>query len=313
MANPYSQTQINPQLQKIICCPKDKSNLIINDDQKVLFCEICKENYFIKESVPILLSKEIIEQNNNSIPSNNENHAFSNTKKAHEKIPTGYQVKQLKSKSKIKRFWNFHKFTKIQKYLPKEGKILDIGCGSGAFESLKNTLNLQNTKIIGLDITPKQVIFAQQNHKESLFVAGSGHELPFKDNSFDAVVLIEFIEHIPKNAIQKLLKEAKRVLKDNGKIIITTPNYQSPYLLIEWLHSKFGKVNYSEQHITHFTPKRMRKALKIAGFNKLKITTTYGIAPFLAPISKKLALKALKNEPITEFGCRLKLISIASK
>ena len=49
------------------------------------------------------------------------------------------------------------------------------------------------------------------------------HELPFQDESFDVVVLGEVIEHFTSDPVGSLEK-ARRVLKENGMLIVTTPN-----------------------------------------------------------------------------------------
>ena len=51
---------------------------------------------------------------------------------------------------------------------------------------------------------------------------------------------------------KKLIKEIYRVLKPNGKLIITTPNYQSAWILVEKIVNLLGEVKYQEQHITFF-------------------------------------------------------------
>lgn len=73
------------------------------------------------------------------------------------------------------------------------------------------------------------------------FVQGSALALPFEDNSFASAVLGEFIEHCTYAAAVKALREACRVLKPGGEIILTFPLDPRPkegqhpdHLLIEW-------------------------------------------------------------------------------
>lgn len=229
---------------------------------------------------------------------------------AHDKIPTGYQLASFKSGNKLQRFWNYHKFTKIAPYLPKKGRILDIGCGSGVLGHLKNDLGIGDVEYFGLDISKKQIEFARKTQPKNNFVVGDCLEMPFPDNHFDGAVMIEFIEHFPETKINTLFNEVRRILKPKGKIIITTPNYRSPYPLVEFLLSKIGKVNYCEQHITHFSPKKIKKVLQKNSIVPEKVFTSFGFAPFLSIISNKIALKMLRREDSFLFGFGLKLFCV---
>jgi ubiquinone/menaquinone biosynthesis C-methylase UbiE len=230
----------------------------------------------------------------------------------HNKIPEGYQRETLFKGNNVQKFWNIHKFIKIKPFLPKTGVILDIGCGSGSLGTLRKKLDLTHVQICGIDLSLKQLIYAKKHQPENFFVEASGHQLPFKDNIFDAVTIIELIEHIPELEISSLIKETYRVLKPNGKIIITTPNYNGPYILLEKAMSFFGKVNYNEQHITHFSPSKMKILMKKQGFGS-NVFTGYGFAPFLAAISPRFAKKVLNIEDKYLYDYGLKLFCIGKK
>lgn len=105
--------------------------------------------------------------------------------------------------------------------IQKESKIiLDVGCGSGW---VAEKLSSRGKKIISLDISklnPQRAKnhFPDENHHP--LVADSFH-LPFKNNSLDCVIAAEIIEHVinPKNFINELF----RVIKEGGRLIISTP------------------------------------------------------------------------------------------
>lgn len=63
--------------------------------------------------------------------------------------------------------------------------------------------------------------------KNAEWILMSADNLVFKDNTFDAVLMIEVLEHIPDD--KKAIKEAYRVLKPSGKLIITAPNKLFPF------------------------------------------------------------------------------------
>lgn len=111
----------------------------------------------------------------------------------------------------------------ISKQLNGVDVLLDIGCGEGFLVScLAKKLN---RKIIGLDISPEG--FAKAHRKCKRFdvchliecIKGDAHYMGmFKDNKFDAVIFIYSLHHMDNP--ESVLKEAHRVLKPNGKIVI---------------------------------------------------------------------------------------------
>ncbi len=107
----------------------------------------------------------------------------------------------------------------IDRLVIKPQHILDIGCGTG------ETLNylkkiLPKAKLTGIDESSIAVKLSQQNTKTKI-IKGSALQLPFKDSSFDLILLLDVLEHIKRDG--KVISEAKRVLDKNGVIIITCP------------------------------------------------------------------------------------------
>lgn len=98
-------------------------------------------------------------------------------------------------------------------------KILDVGCGKGRFSAL---LSEKGAHVIGVDISNGLLEIARKRVKNVRFEHGSATNLPFPDNSFDYVLCIETLEHIPD--IEKALKEMARVLCVGGGLIIIDKN-----------------------------------------------------------------------------------------
>ena len=101
-------------------------------------------------------------------------------------------------------------------------KVLDLGCGL-AYGTAQ--MAGQALEITGVDYDA-QTIAENQKHYENIpnlkFIQASVPPLPFAAGSFEVVTMFQFIEHIRDR--KKLLEEGKRVLADNGVLIVTTPN-----------------------------------------------------------------------------------------
>jgi SAM-dependent methyltransferase len=93
------------------------------------------------------------------------------------------------------------------------GKTLDFGCGKKPYKSLFTNAD----EYIGLDFEGEG-----HSHKdEQIDVFYDGKKIPFPDNYFDSVFSSEVFEHIFN--LEEIIKELKRVLKNQGLILITCP------------------------------------------------------------------------------------------
>lgn len=101
--------------------------------------------------------------------------------------------------------------------------ILDAGCGDGGLYEVVH----KDSKYTGIDISPTQLqAFREQLKREKVkrmqLIKGDICKLPFENNTFDAAVACDVLEHVldPKLAISEL----QRVVKKNGYIIFGIPN-----------------------------------------------------------------------------------------
>lgn len=119
--------------------------------------------------------------------------------------------------------------------MPRDGKILDLGCGDGAYTKEITGNNF----VIGSDLGFNDLSKGREDN--SFFVNANAEVLPFKNESFDNVLCIELIEHVKYDL--KVFKEISRVLKKDGYLLISTPNSKFPFLYdpINFVLKIFGK------------------------------------------------------------------------
>jgi ubiquinone/menaquinone biosynthesis C-methylase UbiE len=101
--------------------------------------------------------------------------------------------------------------------------VLDVACGTGygANYIAKNGAR----EVVGVDISMVAANYARERFSKdnhASFICANAIKLPFADEAFDVVVSFETIEHIRQ--YRKFLGECKRVLKENGLLICSTPN-----------------------------------------------------------------------------------------
>jgi len=105
-----------------------------------------------------------------------------------------------------------------------KGKLLDIGTGSGKLVQILN--NEKGVTCIGVDTNEDMLNQAEIKLKEtsvSLQKIEVNKKLPFKYNSFNYVTICSVLFHLKKEEINFMLKDAQRLLKNDGKIIVLTP------------------------------------------------------------------------------------------
>src|SRR5262245_6359687 len=101
-------------------------------------------------------------------------------------------------------------------------RVLDLACGEGYGAKM---LAATATSVVGIDIDETVIRHATEKYSTAnlTFTAGSITDVPLHDNhSFDVIVCFEAIEHI--DAHEAMLLEVKRLLKEDGLFILSTPN-----------------------------------------------------------------------------------------
>src|SRR3989344_3313072 len=100
--------------------------------------------------------------------------------------------------------------------------VLDFGCGKG--NNLK-VLCRNFNQITACDISSRALQLAREatQHKNINFIRIKEQILPFKEGQFDFIMATEVLEHVPN--LKKTFLELDRIIKKNGYILISTPNY----------------------------------------------------------------------------------------
>jgi ubiquinone/menaquinone biosynthesis C-methylase UbiE len=114
--------------------------------------------------------------------------------------------------------------------------LLHAGCGSGQVDT-----DIQNEmKITALDISQGALgLYSRNNKNAAAIVHGSIFDLPFPDATFDGIYNLGVMEHFTENEITRILRELRRVLKPNGKIVLFWPHARATSVLFLRLCHQF--------------------------------------------------------------------------
>jgi ubiquinone/menaquinone biosynthesis C-methylase UbiE len=147
-----------------------------------------------------------------------------------------------------------------------QGPTLDVGCGFGEFAGV-----VFDTMEMGIDINKKELEIAGKGKKYKKVLFADAKRMPFKNNTFENVISVSVLEHIPK--VEKTIPEMHRVLKRGGLFVFSVPTDSlSRHLMgteiLERIGQKALAKKYFELHSKAF--KHVSLKSKAWWKNKLK-------------------------------------------
>lgn len=158
-------------------------------------------------------------------------------------------------------------FKYANKYKP-NGKLLDIGCGSGFFINLARKKGYDT---YGVELNKDAVNYGK-NELNLNIVNLDLESANFPSNYFDVVTCSQLLEHIAKP--NELLLEINRILKKDGILMLEVPNFNG--LLVRLWKDKWSGFQ-PQWHIWQFKPKSLRKLLNKNQFEAIHIVCNQNI------------------------------------
>jgi ubiquinone/menaquinone biosynthesis C-methylase UbiE len=121
-----------------------------------------------------------------------------------------------------------YRLGRISSYVPIAGRWLDCGCAEGEYSVALRAAGADH--VVGTDIEPSRIAEAAERWAGSAgveFVVAEAEDLPLPDDSFDAVLLNEVLEHVADQ--HRTLSELRRLLVPGGKLVVFSPNRWFPF------------------------------------------------------------------------------------
>lgn len=268
----YFPTFLNEWVQSLIvlAIKPEKYNMI---ELEYIECAICRENkdeslmevnnthgsYFISDEIFRL------------VKCNDCGLVYINPRPIHKEINKYYSCDYYSYggnnlKASIEKMLSYYYLSRQKKMImqfKKEGKILDVGCGSGSFIASFSSKKWEpygvEPNLVGYNLS-KQKMKNNILNKELL-------DCKFPDNYFEVITMWHVLEHIynPNEELQ----EINRILKDDGVFILSLPNIKSLGFRIggkHWFHLD------APRHLYHYDSTTITEMLTKNGFQVIKIT-----------------------------------------
>ncbi|MCD4775657.1 MAG: glycosyltransferase [Candidatus Aegiribacteria sp.] len=145
----------------------------------------------------------------------------------------------------------------------KTPEILDVGCGTGGNMKALNKIG----HACGTDLSDRAVEFCRINGLDNVIECGI-EEVPLKNRSFDIVVCLDVLEHLDNPSAG--LAELRRVLKDDGRIIVTVPAFSSLW----------SQHDVALGHLRRYRRRTLKRLVEDSGFEVLKMSHLYFLSFF---------------------------------
>lgn len=145
------------------------------------------------------------------------------------------------------------------------GKLLDVGCGNGRFLATMQELGWE---VIGVESDGQAAKVAREQFGLHVH-EGVLEEIAFPGDTFDAITMSHVVEHLPDPI--GTLKECRRVLRKDGRLVVTVPNIAS---LGHRLYREAWRGLEVPRHLFLFSPTVLRACVKDAGLQVLELRTT---------------------------------------
>jgi len=151
----------------------------------------------------------------------------------------------------------------------KTDTLIDMGCGDGYFIQLINKHEIKTRVMWGVDLNPG-IVQLKTQIRNGNFSVQNILKTDFKNNTFDVVTCLDVLEHM--RDVKVVLTEIKRILKDNGHLIVSSPVESTLYKSLRFL------IKGSYSHATgpgagkhYYNARQLNKAILQERFYKVSL------------------------------------------
>ena len=162
----------------------------------------------------------------------------------------------------------------IGSYCPCPSTLIDVGCAAGLFVHEAKAFGYE---AVGCDYSVKAIAWGRREFGVEI-ICSPAEAVAAPDCEYDVVTLLHVFEHLPDPI--GVLREMRRILKPGGMLFLETVNYSAHYQIEKRLRFFIPFYNFVTRrqglpwvpfdHLYHWTPKTLRRAMKDAGFEEFQ-------------------------------------------
>jgi SAM-dependent methyltransferase len=219
---------IDPHLQAILVCPACHGELSF-EDYRVL-CRRCGAVYPVEGQVPVMISQ-------------GSNDGF-----GHDLYRAQLSGNFFEKVFHTNRIDTLLRLIATELEIPLGVRGLDVGCNTGP---MLIPLRRSGYDVVGIDISPDDVhqaerYLCERDLPSDRLAVADGTRLPFRDQSFDFILLVDILEHT--DYPERIVSETRRLLVPGGIAIATVPWAYHPYVRYTWLRKALSSRKTIDEH-----------------------------------------------------------------
>jgi 2-polyprenyl-3-methyl-5-hydroxy-6-metoxy-1,4-benzoquinol methylase len=159
--------------------------------------------------------------------------------------------------------WCHYKYLPLIEGLPRDGPILELGCGPGDMLEFLGRSGFSSVE--GIDLSEEQVQIAKERGLNAR-VGDVSEFLESTPQRYRVILAVDFMEHFTKDELMRLVPMIRGALEPGGYLILQTPNGQGLFS---------NQVVYGDlTHLTIFTPESLKQLFRLSGFDEFLFVET---------------------------------------
>ena len=183
-----------------------------------------------------------------------------------------------------------YRLAEALRFLPERGRVLEVGCGAGRFLRAVGTAR-PGLELTGVDVSRSALAALARIAPDLETRQATQSALPARDSEFDAVLLLDVLEHLDDPA--GMLAEIRRVLVPGGVLHAHVPCEGDPCSLWRWLPGQRGAGAWKRRfggHVQRFRRREILAWIEAAGFETLRVRGSLHVIGNVADVAVFAAL-----------------------
>lgn len=219
---------VDSKLQDILICPSCHGDLEFR--AQAIVCQDCAACYLVEGQIPIMIAETSTDGFGHDLYHAQLHGNF------FEKVFHTNRIKTLL------------RLVTSELSVAPTARGLDVGCNTGP---MLIPLRQRGYDVVGIDISPRDVHQAEHYLRQCKLPTGrlsvaDGTRLPFRDQSFDLILLVDILEHT--DYPERIVSEIGRLLTLGGIVVATVPWAYHPYVRFTWLRKALSSRKTIDEH-----------------------------------------------------------------
>jgi ubiquinone/menaquinone biosynthesis C-methylase UbiE len=210
-------------------------------------------------------------------------------------IPGAYQLDALLRGRRLQRAWHRARLDLVARLLPPacDSLSLDLAAGAGIV-----TWQFQQSRVVSVDLRIDACRAIRAHTRGAHAIVAELGRLPFRPATFSQLYFLETLEHLTLDEGRRVLEEVRRVTRAGGRCLITTPNYRSHWVVLEWLLDalRLTPPLAKGQHVSQYDSETLGRTAEATGWRVLRLGSFNLFAPLAGIVSPAVGAWAVDVE-----------------